>query len=66
MNRLAEDFSIAEDVEEEIGRFQDTFLRMKSPLLPTDDDGGDVNNNNSELRHRSLASTSAADQDAEE
>ena len=67
MNRLAEDFSIDEDVEEESGRFQDSFLRMRSPLLPTDDGGGDVNNNNnSELRHRSSASTSAADQDAEE
>ena len=55
MNRLAEEFSIPEDVEEESGRFQDSFLRMRSPLLPSDD--GDVTN--SELRHRSSAAASA-------
>ena len=54
MNRLAEEFSIAEDVEEESGRFQDSFLRMRSPLLASEDT--DVTN--SELRHRSAASAS--------
>ena len=54
MNRLAEEFAIPEDVEEESGRFQDSFLRMRSPLLASEDT--DVTN--SELRHRSSASTS--------
>lgn len=54
MNRLAEEFSIPEDVEEESGRFQDSFLRMRSPLLASEDT--DVTN--SELRHRSAASAS--------
>ena len=60
MNRLAEEFSIPEDVEEESGRFQDSFLRMRSPLLASED--GDVTTN-SELRHRSAASTTMDNDD---
>eukprot|EP00531_Pseudo-nitzschia_arenysensis_P004542 CAMPEP_0116135172 /NCGR_PEP_ID=MMETSP0329-20121206/11050_1 /TAXON_ID=697910 /ORGANISM="Pseudo-nitzschia arenysensis, Strain B593" /LENGTH=505 /DNA_ID=CAMNT_0003629957 /DNA_START=12 /DNA_END=1531 /DNA_ORIENTATION=- len=37
-NMLAEEFAIAEEVEEESGHFQDSFLRMRSPLL-ADHDG---------------------------
>ncbi len=55
---LAQEFAIAEEVEEESGHFQDSFLRMRSPLL-ADHDGV----TNSELRHRSAVAEEVIDED---
>mmetsp|Transcript_26503 Transcript_26503/g.56795 ORF Transcript_26503/g.56795 Transcript_26503/m.56795 type:complete len:524 (+) Transcript_26503:37-1608(+) len=57
--------SIAEDVEEENGRFEESsFLRMREPLLlsPSTDDNG----NSEQLRQRPTTSSSSANADADD
>jgi potassium inwardly-rectifying channel subfamily J len=63
MSRFSEDYAIAEDVEEEDGRFGESFLqRMRSPLLPTTTTNTEPTNDaqRQQLRHRSTASAASA------
>jgi len=66
MSRFSEDYAIAEDVEEESGRFGESFLqRMRSPLLPTtntetNDAQQQQQQQQQQLRHRSTASAAAS------
>ena len=61
MNQLAEQFSIAEDEEEESGQFEQSFLRMRAPLLPSPSPSpSPTDNNNTELRHRPATAVSAS------